>query len=94
MCGRCVSEVALEEASSRARHSCKFLCNSLAETCPAASHVAQRVTLPPSSSFRALSTPVPGTFLGIAGQDPKHSKPNRFHVDIFRFFFIYLRYIL
>ena len=37
---------------------------------------------------------VPGKFLGIVGQDPSDSKFNRLHVDIFRFCFIHLRYVL
>ena len=36
----------------------------------------------------------PGRFLGINGQDPSVSKSNWLHVDIFRLFFIDLRYIL
>ena len=38
--------------------------------------------------------PVPRKFLGIVGQDPNDSKSNRSHVDIFRFCYIHLRYIL
>ena len=38
--------------------------------------------------------PVPRKFLGIVGQDPSDSKSSRLHVDIFRFCFIHLRYIL
>ena len=41
-----------------------------------------------------LDHPVPGKFLGIVGQDPSDSKSTWLHVDIFRFCFIYLRYIL
>ena len=40
------------------------------------------------------STPVPGKFLGIGGQDPSDSKSNQLHVDIFQFCFIHLMYIL
>ena len=35
-----------------------------------------------------------GRYLGIIGQDLNVSKSNRLHVDIFRLFFISLRYIL
>ena len=48
-----------------------------------------------SSSFCGQqSSAVPGKFLGIVGHDPSDSKSNRLHVDIFRFCFIPLRYIL
>jgi hypothetical protein len=39
-------------------------------------------------------SPVPGKFKDIVSQDPSDSKSSRLHVDIFRFLFIYLRYIL
>ena len=38
--------------------------------------------------------PVPGKYLGIVGQDLSDSKSNRLHVDIFRFCFVRLKYIL
>ena len=38
--------------------------------------------------------PMPEKVLGIAGQESSDSKPNRLQVDIFRFCFIHLRYIL
>ena len=37
---------------------------------------------------------VPVKFLGIVGQDPSDSKSSRLYVDIFRFCFTHLRYIL
>ena len=36
---------------------------------------------------------MPGKFLGIVGQNPSDSKPNRLHVDILRVSFIKLEYI-
>ena len=43
--------------------------------------------------FKVIS-PVPMKFLGIVGQDPSDSKSNWLHVDIFRFYFIHMRYVL
>ena len=37
--------------------------------------------------WRAQLGAVPGKFLSIVSQDPSDSKPNRLHVDIFRFCF-------
>ena len=42
----------------------------------------------------SLNYPVPRKFLGIVGQVPSDSKSSQLHVDIFRFCFIHLRYIL
>ena len=44
----------------------------------------------PKSGCEAVS----GKFLGIAGQDPSDTKSSRLHLDIFRFCFIHLRYVL
>ena len=44
-----------------------------------------------------MKSQVPGKFLNVVGQDPSdrlQSKSNRLHVDIFRFCFIHLKYIL
>ena len=40
------------------------------------------------------SKTMPGKILRIVGHDPRDSKSNVLHVDIFRFCFIHLRYIL
>ena len=45
---------------------------------------------PSTMGLRGLS-PVPRRFLGIIGQDPRSSKSNQLHVDIFQFYFIHLR---
>jgi hypothetical protein len=47
-----------------------------------------------SNSGEAWVKVVPGKSLGIVGQDPSDSKSNRLHADIFRIFFIHLKYIL
>ena len=49
---------------------------------------------PKSNQLKASRNQCLGRILGIIGQGPSVSEPNRLHVDIFRHFFAKLRYIL